>query len=98
MPFPALCISGPGQSVETPPAYQEKGQNPLSTSSPMRFPQAATALRQALRGRQCLPSYPSCVYQGLVHSNRMLLEFQFQAWTCICREQEGMVPAAQAEH
>lgn len=28
----------------------------------------------------------------------MLLEFQFQLWKWICREQEGMVPAAQAEH
>ena len=28
----------------------------------------------------------------------LLLEFQFQSWKWICREQEGMVPAAQAEH
>lgn len=28
----------------------------------------------------------------------MLLEFQFQSWRWICREQEGMVPAAQTEH
>ena len=72
VPLPALRISGPGQSVETPPAYQEAGQNPPSTSSPTRFPQVATTVQQALAGKRCLPSCPSCVYQGLVQGLRML--------------------------
>ena len=83
--------SSPGGRSESP-----------CTSSPTSFPQAGTTVQEPLGENDVFLPALVVFTKGWSKEdagrNRMLLEFQFQSWRWICREQEGMVLAAQTEH